>query len=139
MGTYVTSSAVVSRLGTARAAQLTTDSGATPDTTMIDGLITSAEAEVMGAVLKRTSTTLDEATHPNTWALVAGKVMALVVYELSLRREPVPEDVKDAHKAAIQGLQDLVDGKRELPDACLCSMGTTWGSVAQDADRADMA
>ena len=129
---------VVSRLGTARAAQLTTDSGSSPDTDLIDEFIVEAEGTVMSAVNRRTATTISQADHPNSFATLRGKVMALVIYGLCGRRLPIPKDVETAHDQAVKWLDDLVAGKRDLPDAALAGETPTWGSETANAGREDM-
>jgi phage gp36-like protein len=135
---YVTAAEVITRVGTEKAAQLTTDSGSTPDSSMISAVILEVEAEINSAVRQRSSTAITGASHPNTLALLAGKSMAMTIYRLCGRRPPVPEDVKDGNGQALQWLSDLVDGKRQLPDDTLNAEGPTWSSSTADASRETM-
>lgn len=138
MGAYVTNADVVTRLGSKRAYELTADSGTTPDTVLIDKVIAEVEGGVHSAVRRRTDATVTQAEHPSTFALLAGTVMDLVIYRLALRRPPVPDDWKAAHEQAVKWLGELVEGKRELPDAALAGQGSTWDSEEPDAGRAHM-
>jgi hypothetical protein len=119
--------------GTAAAAQLTSESGGTPDADLIDAYIGEATGEVLAAVAGRTSATITAADHPNTFALICGWILAIVVYHIACRRPNAPQSWKDAHDAARASLERLVKGELSLPDASLQGAASDWGSEDQNA------
>ena len=137
MGAYVTNADVVDRVGTVKAAQLTTDSGSTPDTDTIDAIIAEIEGEVLSDLRKRTTATITEADHPQSFALLRGLVLARVIKELYGLRPPIPEDVKGASQRAIEHLKELGEHKRDLPDLTLGTGESAWGSSDPVTSRAN--
>ena len=131
---YVTSSEVIARLGgTDAATKLTTETGSTPDTDLIDDFIAEVEAEVLAAIRARTTATITEADYPYTWALVRGKVFAMVCYCIRGRRPPVPAECKSLNERATQWLDRLVEGKIDLPDTSLNEPDLEYGGEEQNA------
>jgi len=131
---YVTSSEVIARLGgTAAATTLTTETGDTPDTDLIDQWIAEAEARVQQAIRARTTATITQADYPQTWALARGCVFDMVCYRARSRRPPVPKDVADVNTRAIEWLDRLVEGKIDLPDTALNEPDLEYGGEEQNA------
>ena len=131
---FLTAQNVIDRLGSTVALELTTDSGSTPDSTLIAAIIAEVEGRLMTYVRHRTQETISQATYPNTWAACAGAEMSMVGYQLHLRRPPVPEDWTKANDEAVAWLTALAEGKVPLPDASL-NAGADWGSQAQNAAK----
>ena len=132
----VSSADIVSRLGNSRALQLTTDSGATVDTAMIDTIIAQVEAVVWGFVRKRVALPLTQADYPQTYAALQGLITDMVVFRLHGRRPPVPEDVKLLHTQAVEWLNGLARGDVALPDATLNEPELDWDGDEQNAGTA---
>ena len=132
---YVTNADIIAWVGNERAYQLTTDTGTTPDTALIDDKIEEAEGEVNSAVAMRTSLTPTEADHPTSFYMLRGWVTAIVVYKLALRRPNMPEDWKSEYEIVMAALERLRKGQIEMPDVDLSGQQAEWNSKPQDADR----
>lgn len=117
MGVYVTNQNVIDRVGVDRAVQLTTDSGAVPDTDLIDEMIVESEGEANSYIAKRFDVPVDLTAHPDVLAVLRGFVIDLVVYRLGRRRPPVKEDVAKARADAIEWFEKVASGKANLPAA----------------------
>lgn len=130
---YVTANEIISRLGTSTAAQLTTTSGTTPDSAVIDEGIETAEAQIEGYLRRRISAALTAAEYPRTFAAVKGLVSNMVVAWLYSRRPPVSADVQKLHDRAIEWFKGLANGDIALPDAELNEPDLEYGSADQDA------
>ncbi|HUU46126.1 MAG TPA: phage protein Gp36 family protein [Planctomycetota bacterium] len=130
---YVTSAMIVARLGQDRAVQLTTDSGTSVDTAMIDAAITRVEGRINAAVRTRTSEVITEAVYPATFAMLQGLVLDMTVYHLAARRPPVPDDWKEANTEALEWLKLLAKGEVGLPDVGMGGAEFEWGSDDQNA------
>jgi histidine triad (HIT) family protein len=73
MGQYLTSAEVVTRLGTKRAYELTTETGTTPDTDIIDDVIDEAEGEANSYFARRYATPVDVSAHADAVAALRKK------------------------------------------------------------------
>ena len=134
---YVIAAEVIARLGTAAAAQLTTESGDTPDSAMITLVIAEVEGRADAAVRSRIATPVDAVGYPKTFAALRGIVMSMAIYALAVRRPPVPKDWTEANEQALRWLAGLAEGKIALPDAGLNSPAPCWGSSAPNAAVAE--
>ena len=134
---YVTSAQIVTRLGNEAAVQLTTGSGTTVDTDLIDEIIVEVEADIDQVLQLRTSETITQSSYPKTFAMARGKAVAMTIYQLALRRPPVSDDWKSANDQAVQWLKDLAEGKIALPDADLSTPGLEHGAADQNAAAMD--
>ena len=130
---YVTADEIVSRLGSATALQLTTDTGSSPDTAMITEIISQVEGRVDSHLRARVASPITQAAHPNTYAAVRGAVIDMVIFHLAGRRPPVSEGWQKANEKAIRWLEKLAAGDVDLPDAGLNEPNFEWGSEDQNA------
>jgi len=133
---YVTSAEVVTRLGNDTAVQLTTKTGATPDTALIDGIIEEVEGNIDQVLRSRTTASVTLATYPTTFQMLRGMAMALAIFVLGSRRPPVPDAWTMQNKRAEAWLEKLAKGEINLPDAVLNRPGVSWGSEDQNAAKA---
>jgi len=137
MGLYMTNADVVSYLSSTLAAQLTTDTGATPDAAMIDRYIDRAEALVNQVVRKRTSVVITQADYPASYAMMQYTILPIVRAQLAERRPPVPEDWKAASEANMKWLTEFGAGKVDLPDTALNGLRAASSSLPNDVDRSN--
>lgn len=135
---YVTSTNVTARIGTAKAAQLTTDSGTSPDTTKIAAIIAESEGDVNNKLAMRYTVPIVQATYPLAFDFVVSCVIRVAVYRVYALRPPVPEDIRKMNDDAMAALQDIADGTANLPDEALVGEGAaTWDSIAPTGDPYD--
>ncbi len=141
MGNYLTNADVITRVGNKTAAELTTDSGSTPDTALIDQYIDEAEGEIDSYLSRRTKVPIDLVAHPEVAAPLRGKVMAVVIYMMQSRRSDAPDDVRKQRDDAIDWATKISEGKALLP-ATLTPAPTTsdepgakWKSSPPNASR----
>lgn len=134
---YVTSTQIVARLGNDTAVRLTTDTGSTVDTDLIDAIITEVEAAINQALRTRTAATITQTDYPQTLAMLRGKAVAMVIFNLASRRPPVPEAWANQNKQAREWLDKLAKGEVNLPDTGLNDPGFEWGSADQNAAAED--
>lgn len=131
---YIVNQDLIDRVGTATAAQLTTDSGATPSTTVIDEVRQSAEGEANGYLAKRHAVPVDLTTHPDLAATLKGFVLDIGVFRLMSRRPPVADAYRDARNDAVAWLEKVAKGDVVLPAAATPASTTAddpaggWGS-----------
>ena len=130
---FVTAADIVTRIGNATAVQLTTDSGSVVDTALIDAIIAEVEPNVLAALRKRTSETITQADYPQTWSMVVGKVVDMVIFKLASRRPPVAEARTVAYRHAVEWLTKLTAGEIALPDVAANAPDPTYGFVRDDA------
>ena len=128
MGTYLSASEVVTRIGTTQAAQLTADSGTTPDTTKIGLMIDEVEGVVHGYLSKRITIPVVQADYGETFKAVVGVVMRMTVFQLHALRPPVADAIKSNNESALQWLKDVAAGTIDLPDDSLNTDRAEWGS-----------
>ena len=144
MGQYLTSAEVVTRLGTKRAYELTTESGTTPDTTLIDNVIDEVEGEANSYFARRYATPIDVSAHADVVAALKGKMMKLVIYGLESRRERPSEAVIEGRKDAIDWLTKVANGTIVLPAATTPASTNAdepsgqYGNYRDDAGHEDM-
>jgi len=131
---FLTVQNVIDRLGSKVALELTTDSGSAIDEILIASILAEVHGRIMTYVRQRTQETITQATYPNTLAACSGAEMAIVAYQLHLRRDPVSDDWKKANDEAVAWLTALAEGKVPLPDAEL-NAGADWGSQEPNAAK----
>lgn len=130
MGTYLTIVNVVDRVGLARAAQLSAESGSDPDTTVINAIIEEAEGQINAAIEKRYTLPLTLANSATLAAVLRKVAMALTLESLQGRRPPVDEAATSAGNWAREWLKTIAAGDMVLPTGGTGS-GTgagAWGS-----------
>lgn len=139
MGYYVASQEIIDWIPAERRAFLASESsGNDPDETLIESNLVRVEGEINAIVAKRTTTTITQADHPDAYAMIAGWVMAIAIFQLAARRPGVPEDWRRAHDIAREQMTMLIDGKMDLPGVSGTATTAMWGSSPQDADREHM-
>lgn len=114
---YIVNQDIIDRLGTAKAAQLTAETGATPSTTVLDEIRLSSEGEVNGYLARRYAVPVDLTTHADLAATLKGFTLDVAVYRAHGRRPPVPEAAKDSYESAKEWLLRVSEGKIVLPAA----------------------
>ena len=122
---YVTNTEVIASIGNDKAAQLTTDSGTVPSTTELDKARDGSEGLVNSYLGKLYTVPVDLAAHPDVDATLTAFVIAITVYQLYLRRPPIPDDITTARDNAIAWLKDVAAGKVVLPAATAPASATT--------------
>lgn len=134
---YVTSAQIVTRVGEPAAVQLTTDSGSTVDTDLIDAIIAEVEVDIDAVLQKRIGATITQGDYPKTFLWARGKAVDLVIFSLASRRKMVNDAWQKANDEALQALKDMAEGKINPPDADLNAPGPDWGAADQNAALAD--
>ena len=114
---YITNQEIIDRVGNDKAAQLTTDSGTVPSTTVLNEIRLSTEGEVNGYLAKRYKVPIDMTTHTELDAVLTGFVLDVAVYRMHARRPPIPDDVGKARDQAIKWLEKVSRGEIVLPAA----------------------
>ncbi len=115
---YVTNADVEERLGTAAYVQLTDDTGTgAADVDKVNEARLAAEGEVDSYLARRTSVPVDVTGRPELAAVLRGIALDLVSYRLHLRRPPVPTDVSQRRREAVQWLERVARGDVLLPTA----------------------
>jgi phage gp36-like protein len=133
MGHYVDTTDVDRRIPTVRQVQLTSDTGAEVDTSVVDEAIHAAEGEANGYLAMQYVVPVDLVAHPDVEATLRGAVLDIVVYRLHLRRPPVPEDTTRARDNAIAWFRLIAEGKIKLPTderPQSAASGSAWGGTA---------
>ncbi len=141
---YITTQNLIDRVGSTKAAQLTTDSGSTPDSALLAEVTAEAEGEVNGYLARRYAVPVDLTAHPELAATLRGKTLDIAVYRLHVRRPPVPDAHKDIYDSAIKWLTAVSKGEIVLPAATTPPSGTAdspvaeWFSSENDVTRENM-
>ena len=140
---YITNDDIVARVGTAAAVQLTTDSGDTPDSAVLDRVRLAAEGEVNGYIGKRYAVPVDLSAHPESEGLVVGVTLNVAVYHLNSRRPPAAEAYEPLYKHAKEWLMGVARGDIVLPAATTPASTTAddpmagWGSSTPNMSRGE--
>lgn len=114
---YVVNQDIIDRVGTATAAQLTTDSGSTPDSDALDEVRLAAEGEANGYIAKRYAVPVDLSAHADLAGTLAGFVLDIAVYRLFSRRPPPADNYKTSRDEAVKWFLAISEGKVKLPAA----------------------
>lgn len=112
---YIVNQDIIDRVGTATAAQLTTDSGSTPSQTVLDEVRQSSLGEVDSYLSRRYATPVDLTAHPEIAATLKGFTLDVAEYRLRSRRQPVPDGVQAMYKSAVDWLTKVSKGSILLP------------------------
>jgi len=115
MGNYASVADVSAELTSAIAAQLTTDSGTTPDSTVINEQIDRAEKAVDAYLSKRIAVPVNVSTYPDMADWVKRLTLAVVVWQLYNRRRTSVPTVNAAYNAVIDELKAFVEGDVTTP------------------------
>ena len=128
---YATNAQLISRVGgSTAAAQLTSDSGSTPDQDVLTEVREAAEAEINRYLSKRQSVPVDVSGSDALAASLRELTLDVAEYRLHLRRKPVSEDTRSMYQRAIEFLQAYAKGDAGLP-------GDSSGAGAYDFVRDD--
>ncbi len=116
MASFASTNELIARVGgAARAAQLTTDTGSTPDDARVTEALEGAEGLVTSYLAPRYALDFDTTVHTQAAALLKSLVLDCAVLNLESLRPPVAEDVRKRYSQAMAYLRDLVSGKASLP------------------------
>lgn len=137
---YIVNQDIIDRVGNERAAQLTADSGTTPDQAVLDEVRLGAEGEVNSYLNRRYAVPVDLTAHADVAAALKRFVLDIAVYQLESLRPPAPDTARMVRDDAIKWLERVAKGEINLPTATTPA-GTksddprsSWGSTAsQDA------
>ena len=137
---YIVNQDIIDRVGNERAAQLTADSGTTPDQTVLDEVRLGAEGEANGYLGRRYEVPVDLTAHADLAATLKRFVLDIAVYQLMSRRDPASETSRRVRDDAVKWLERIAKGEIVLP-AATTPAGTnsdnpksSWGSTpSQDA------
>lgn len=114
---YADATDLANALGTRTAAELTADSGSTPDTTKLTEDVNAASAEIDGYLARRYATPISLTVHPELAPLLKSMTLRVAVYNTHNRRQPVPEEISNARKAAVEWGSKVSRGEIVLPAA----------------------
>lgn len=114
---YIVNQDIIDRVGNDAAVQLTTDTGSTPSTTVLDEVRQSAEGEADGYLARRYAVPVDLTAHPELAATLKGFVLDIAQSRLMSRRPPVSEAIRLARTDAVAWLAAVGKGEVVLPAA----------------------
>jgi len=136
---YIVNQDIIDRVGSAAALQLTTDSGSSPSTTVLDEVRLSSEGEVNGYLATRYAVPVDLTAHADVAATLKAFTLDIAVYRLHLRRSLVSDADRNARNDAVKWLEGVAKGAVDLPAATTPASSTSdqptaeWGSKEQNA------
>lgn len=138
---YIVNQDIIDRVGATKAAQLTTDSGGTPDQAKLDGVREAAEGEVNGYIGRKYAVPVDLVVHADAAPTLREYTLDVAVFRLHSLRPPAPETAEKARNLAIKWLEGISKGTVALPTAT--TLATTpsnepdaaWGSQEQNASE----
>ena len=119
MGNYATSAELIARIGTTKAAELTADTGTTPDTTKLEAAIEEAEGEVDGYLAQREETPVTDAGSAN---LLRGMTLDLAACAVFLLRSEVPANFERKAQLTREWLSKYAEGKVRRPGSTSADM-----------------
>ena len=125
---YCTQSDIEKLIPTQELAELTTESGSTPDAAVVTEAIAKADAEIDSYLGSIFSLPLS-----GTPARLKGLSEDIAIYSLYVRRSTVPEARKKAYDDAIAFLRLVVEGKAIITD----SGGTVAANAGVQIESAD--
>ena len=134
---YISNQDLIDRVGSTRAAELTTDSGSTPDADKVTEARLGAEGEVNGYLARRYAVPINLTAHPDLAAALKSITLDVAAYRLHTLRQPVPEEVSSVRKMAIEWCSKVSRGEIVLPAAATPASATadsptvSWGGKAR--------
>lgn len=143
-GMYASVQQLIDRLGTARAAQLTAESGSTPDGDLLLTIIDEAEGEVNSYLARRFAVPVDLGAHPELAGMLRSRTLDVAVFRTMARRPPVPEPIKAMYDSAVKALREMAAGDSNLPAATTPASQqsdrplASYGGSANDISRENM-
>lgn len=138
---YIVNQDIIDRVGDNATAELTTDSGSVPNTTVLDEVRLSTEGEVNGYLAKRYAVPVDLTAHADLAATLKGFTLDIAVYRLHGRRPPVSETIRTARDDAIKWLTKVSNATILLPAAVTPAStssddpGLEWGGREQNLGK----
>lgn len=111
---YVTNQNLIDRVGTTKAAELTADSGSTPDQTVLTGVVAAAEGEVNRYLARRRAVPVVVTGDTTLAEMLRELTLDVAQYRLALRRPPVPEQIQKLYEQVIAWLETYAKGEAEL-------------------------
>jgi phage gp36-like protein len=127
---YMTTTDLETRVGTQQAAELTTESGSTPDATIMGETVDAALGEVDGYLARRYAVPVDLVAYPQVAGILKGVSLDIAVYRLHTRRQPAPEGIQMSRDKAIEWLLRVSRGDILLPAAAVPTATTADGPVS---------
>ncbi len=121
---YIVNQDIIDRVGTTAATQLTSDSGGTPDSGVLDEVRLSSEGEVNGYLSKRYAVPVDLTAHADLAATLKGFTLDVAEYRLRSRRDSMAEVHEKMYANAKEWLEKVRKGEIPLP-AALTPVSTT--------------
>ena len=131
---YIVNQDIIDRVGNDTAVQLTSETGTTVITAVVDEVRLSSEGEVNGYLAKRYAVPVDLTAHADLAATLKGYTLDIAVFRLHKRRPPVDKDIRASRDDAIKWLMGIVKGEIVLPASVTPASTTsddpqgTWGS-----------
>lgn len=138
---YIVNADITLRVGSARVVELTTESGAVADSTVLDEVRQSAEGEANGYLARRYDVPIDLSAHADLTATLNGFVLDLAVFRLMARRPPISEGDRLMRDNAIEWFKAVSKGEIVLPSGTTPDPTeaddptSTWGSADATASR----
>lgn len=125
---YCAQADITKMLSEAELAELTAESGSTPDADVVSEAIAHADAEIDSYLSVRYTLPLSA-----TPARVKTLSVALALYYLFSRRPTIglPETVRNNYRDAVQFLRDVAQGKAQIPDATGAELAGDEEAVAE--------
>jgi phage gp36-like protein len=124
---YMTTTDLETRVGTQTAAELTTESGSTPDATIMGETVDAALGEVDSYLSRRYAVPIDTVAFPQVANVLLSMSLDIAVYRLHTRRQPAPEGIEQSRNNAIEWLKMVSDGTILLPAAAVPTPTTRIG------------
>ncbi len=112
---YIVNQDLIDRVGNDTAAQLTTESGTVPSSSILDEVRISSEREVDSYLSRRFSTPIDTSTDADLAAFLKKLTLDLAEYRIFGRRPPVSKNKKQVYDNTITWLKGFVNGENNLP------------------------
>lgn len=126
MGNYAVQADIEAEVSTTTLAQLTTDSGTSPDSAKIANAIALSEIEIDSSLAKRIATPVNLSLFPDLANWLKGLTVPIAIKRLYGLRGICPPEVKTAWQTARAEIAAYVAGDRAAPGA------TTPASTASD-------
>jgi len=115
MGNYASTDELIARVGTQKAAELTSDSGSGPDATKLTAVIAAAEGDVDQYLSRRRATPVEVTGGTTKAAWLKALTLDLAVVRLWLLRDTVPPNIEEQRKLAIEALAKYAEAKTNMP------------------------
>jgi phage gp36-like protein len=129
---YATLQDLANRLGPAAYLQLTDDEATgEPNEARAQEALDAAEAEVNSRLASRFAVPLEVAAEPQAAAMLRAVALDLAEYRLHARRPPVPDAVEAKALQTLQWLQDVAEGRAQMPLLREVPANESRGTIAE--------